>query len=204
MTKRIFIAITLPEDIKKKLVKYQEKIEGLFALPGNEVSHPRPIKWIKKENIHITLLFLGYLDENQLLETIKITKEIVSFYDSFFIVLDQYCYGPPNKKPRQMVWVKIAKNLELLALQRSLEETLFSLPLFQYKQKQCREYLSHITLGRIKQWEFNKLEPEQRPKINEKCSLKFSVNSIKIVESELERTGAKYTILKTYNLKPKI
>ena len=54
MRHRIFIAINLPEDVKKELAKYQEKWPEF------------PAKWMSPENIHITLEFLGYLTNENL------------------------------------------------------------------------------------------------------------------------------------------
>ena len=121
MIKRAFIAIPLPEDIKNQIVSFQKKTLGL------------PINWTKKENLHITLLFLGYLNEDQLSDTIEAFEEIISYHSLFSITLSKYCYGPPNKKLPRMVWIEIAENPKLLSLQNDLKESLFSLPSFQYK-----------------------------------------------------------------------
>ncbi|PIX88575.1 MAG: hypothetical protein COZ30_00470, partial [Candidatus Nealsonbacteria bacterium CG_4_10_14_3_um_filter_36_16] len=56
----------------------------------------------------------------------------------------------------------------------------------------------HITLGRIKQWEFRQIEPEERPEVNEEINLTFEVNSIEVMESELKRGGSEYTILESF------
>ncbi|HUS49948.1 MAG TPA: 2'-5' RNA ligase family protein, partial [Candidatus Paceibacterota bacterium] len=79
---RVFIAINLPEDIKKKLTDYQEKWPEL------------PIRWTKKDNIHITLFFLGYLNNEEIVEVCKMTKEVASRRSSFFVNLNKICYGP--------------------------------------------------------------------------------------------------------------
>jgi len=92
MRKRIFIAINLPEEIKKKLSEYQSKLPDL------------PIRWVKKDNLHITLVFLGYLNDEEILEVCKITEEAASQNSSFFINLKKICYGPPKKMPPRMVW----------------------------------------------------------------------------------------------------
>ena len=89
MPRRIFIAINLPENIKNKLLSYQEKWPEL------------PVRWTKKENLHITLEFLGYLADEELIELFQKTKEMVSEKESFSIRLNKICYGPPAKNPPQ-------------------------------------------------------------------------------------------------------
>ena len=75
MRRRIFIAINLPEEIKEKLASQQEKIEDLFTPYRSEASGSGPIRWTKKDNLHITLIFLGYISNEELLEICKITRE---------------------------------------------------------------------------------------------------------------------------------
>lgn len=183
---RIFIAINLPSDIKEKILVLQKKWPTL------------PVRWVKLENLHITLLFLGYLNTQQLKETIQTVENIAKNHKPFAVTLNRIHYGPPEKRPPRMVWIDIAKNPELLNLQKYLEDTIFSLPSFQYKESEKRFYSPHITLGRIKQWEFRRLEPEQRPQIDEEISLRFPANSIEVMESQLKRGGAEYRIIKSF------
>jgi len=164
MQRRIFIALNLPESIKNKLVKYQLKWLEL------------PCRWTKKENLHITLEFLGYLTDEELMELCQRTRKIASEKKAFSICLNKICYGPPKKNPPRMVWVTGEKIKE------------FNLS-------------PHITLGRIKTWQFRQIEPEERSEINEDIDLNFEVNSIEIMESQLKKTGPDYTILESCPLK---
>lgn len=188
MHQRIFIAINLPEDIKKGLGYFQEKWPEL------------PCRWTKKENLHITLTFLGYLRDEELLEVLKITKEVAARNSSFSINLKKICYGPPKKVPPRMVWTEGEKSEKLEKLQKDLENSLLTASIKGLKPE-VRPYTAHITLGRIKAWEFRQIEPEERPEINEEINLSFEVNSIEIMESQLKRGGAEYTILGSFKLK---
>jgi len=189
MRHRIFIAINLPEDIKKRLSDYQKNWPEL------------PCRWTKKENLHITMIFLGYLNDEELLEVIKLVKEVVSQNQSFSINLNKILYGPPNKPPR-MVWVEGKKSQELANLQKDLENALASSEASTKENSgEIRPYSPHITLGRIKTWEFRQIELEERPEISEEISLIFPVESIEIMESQLKRTGPEYTILESCPLK---
>ncbi|KPJ73084.1 hypothetical protein AMJ48_02465 [Parcubacteria bacterium DG_74_1] len=175
MRHRIFIAINLPGDIKDKLVSYQNKIERLFTSYRAEGSGMGLCRWTKKENLHITLEFLGYLADEELMELCQKTKEMASTKKSFDIHLNEICYGPPDKKPPRMIWVVGEKIKE------------FNLT-------------PHITLGRIKTWQFRQIEPEERPEINKDIDLTFEVKSIEIMESQLKRGGSEYTILESVQL----
>ncbi len=187
MRHRIFIAINLPEDIKKKLADYQNKWLEL------------PCRWTKKENLHITLIFLGYLSDEELLEILKITGEIAARQPTFSITLKKIIYGPPRKIPPRMVWVEGEKSEELGKLQANIEKNFIS---HQDEVSDAgRPYAPHITLGRIRTWEFKRIEPEERPEVNEDIDLSFEVSSIEIMESQLKRTGPDYIILESCPLK---
>lgn len=186
MKHRIFIAINLPEDIKKELVKHQANWPEL------------PIRWTKPENLHITLIFLGHLIDEQILEVCKITEEITSKYQPFLINLKKICYGPPKKMPPRMVWVEGERSKELANLKNDLEKSLIEKINFSQER---RALTPHITLGRIRTWEWRRINAEERPKVDTEIDLSFEVNSIEVMESELKRGGAEYAILESCPLK---
>ena len=186
MRHRIFIAINLPEEIKKELEKFQFKFSEL------------PARWVKPENLHITLAFLGYLTDEELVEVLRITKEVASRHQPFSINLNKILYGPPKMPPR-MVWVEGEKSKDLANLQIDLEKSLTSSGKIRFEPEE-RSFTCHITLARIKQWEFRQIEPDERPQIDEDISFSFEVNSIEVMESELKRGGAEYTVLESAKL----
>ena len=190
MPRRIFIAINLPEKIKENLVSYQRKWPEL------------PIKWTKKDNLHITLVFIGHVKDEEIPEICNIVEKIAEKNSVFTISLNKIVYAPPKKMPPRMVWASGEKSEQLTKLQRALENSLLASPLKKNIKQEKRLYSPHITLGRIKRWDFKQLEIEERPSINEDVSFNFEVSSIEIMESQLKRTGAEYTVLNSYNLNP--
>jgi 2'-5' RNA ligase len=50
-------------------------------------------------------------------------------------------------------------------------------------------------------WEFRRIEPEERPIITQEIDLKFAVDSIEVMESQLKKIGPDYTILESCPLK---
>ena len=183
MRHRIFIAINLPEDIKKKLADFQSQWPEL------------PARWTKPENLHITLAFLGYLSDEELVKVCQITKEVAKRHEPFLINLIKVCYGPPKKMPPRMVWAEGEKSKGLADLKNNLEKSLIEGRVsFELEE---REFKPHITLARIRKWDFRRFEPEERPQVDEDISLSFEVNSIEVMESQLKRGGAEYSVLES-------
>ena len=164
MRHRVFIAINLPEDIIKQLSAYQLKWPELS------------IRWTKKDNLHITLEFLGYIADKELLPILQNAKGFAFRHKSFAIKFNKIIYGPPDKMPPRMVWA-VGEKIEELGI------------------------TPHVTLGRIKTWQWKQIELDERPEVNEDINLSFEVNSIEVMESVLGRGGPKYTILESCQLK---
>lgn len=186
---RIFVAVNLPEGIKKELVGYQKNWPTL------------PIRWIKKENLHITLMFLGSISEEEIPEVLGTIEQVAQKYNPLSVNLIRICYAPPNKMPPRMLWAVGEKSEKLGQLYNDLQNSLLASSLKGSIGSENRPYSPHITLGRIRQWEFKRVNPEERPDVREKISLNFMVNSIEVMESRLKPTGAEYTVLKSYKLK---
>lgn len=183
---RIFIAINLPEDIKRQLFAYSQKWPEL------------PARWTSKNNLHITLEFLGDLTEEELGEVCVAVKEVAERHNSFSINLNSISYGPDKKIPPKMVWVEGEKPDDLIDLKQDLQEYLLERVKFRPENK---GFVLHITLARIREWEWKKIEPEERPEINEELDLIFTVESIEVMESELKRGGPEYTVIESHSFK---
>ncbi|MBI2644000.1 MAG: RNA 2',3'-cyclic phosphodiesterase [Candidatus Wildermuthbacteria bacterium] len=184
--RRIFIAINLPEDTKHTLLSYQEKWQEM------------PARWTTPENLHVTLAFLGSTSDKELEEVYRIAKETAARSKQFSLTFEKIIYGPQQETPR-MIWAVGDKTPELLALQNNLEKTLSNSPILHY-QPEKREFNLHITLARLREWEFQRIEPEERSEVNENISVSFPVRSIEAMESKLKRSGAEYAILQSFPL----
>ncbi|MCD6284132.1 RNA 2',3'-cyclic phosphodiesterase [bacterium] len=177
---RIFIAINLPKEVKDYLVKFEKKHFNW------------PVRWTKPCSLHITLVFIGYVNDVELEKIKEITKQVVCNYKEFDIVLEKICQGPINAKPR-MIWVLGKKNDYLSCLKEELENAFISSFQIPYNRKENREFFIHITLARAKG--FSKI-----PAIDVKLDMKFKVNSIEIMESRLLKDGAEYDIVESFKL----
>lgn len=172
--KRLFVAINLPEEVKKKIHETFIKL-----VPE------RGYKPVKQENLHLTLAFLGYLDESQekqvkeKLASVKQEKFSLRLQDlGHFHYRVIWLGATEGSKQAQELFEKVKQAL-------SLEEERFS---------------SHITLVRIRHP--NKKEARQ---LMEKLSQKkfdetIEVSSFELMESVLSREGPTYSMLRKYPL----
>jgi 2'-5' RNA ligase len=188
MRRRIFISINLPEKIKEGLISFKEKFSEL------------PARWTKKENLHITLAFLGYVKDEDIPKIVEITKNVASQHEPFSIRIVKIAYGPPRVSPPRMVWAIGEKNENLWKLQENLKNSLMEMKIPQLEEEEGRGFIPHITLARIRKWEFKQMDPEERPEINEDVDFSFEVKSIEIMESHLKMGGAEYTVLESLPL----
>ena len=191
---RIFIAINLPENIKEKLADLEKEIANSFP---QEVSRGM-IRWVKKENLHLTLLFIGSVREEEIPQICQIIKIIAQTQKSFSMRFEKVGYGPPGKMPPRLIWLDLEKKPELLTLAEKLKKEMAKAGIL--RKIENRAFSPHITLGRIRTWQWRRIEPEERPVIEKEISLDFEVKSIEVMESILKRTGSEYIILESAKL----
>ena len=178
--KRIFIALPVPEEIKNELLSFKEEFSFL------------PAKWVKKENIHLTLFFLGYLkNEEKIKRIMEIGEKISQEQPSFFLSTQKVEFFPKNK-PR-LFWVRLNPSKDLLSLRKKMEEEFLknSIPF------EKENFLPHITLARIKQWQLKELE-EPVSFSERKIDFSFEVSLLEIMESKLKPQGPDYFLLKYF------
>lgn len=179
MQKRIFIAVNLTEEIKKKIKEYSAKLVDLDA------------RWTAPENIHITLVFIGYLDEGKIPLVEKSVEEAVSGFSKFTVKLTNIVLEPA-REPR-MIWLE-AVSVQLGNFKKVVEDNLIKYLKFVPEK---RPFSSHLTLARTKN--IKSLLADKKI-IEKPFSAEFIVPSIEIMESRLKRGGAEHTVVKSFDL----
>lgn len=175
---RSFIAIELPETVSAALAEFQQEFKKCGA----------DVRWIKPDNIHLTLKFLGNIDEKNIDEIVKIIKEVCIKYNMFTLEVRGIGVFPNIKSPR-VLWVGINGNGVLAELQREIEDGMASLGF----ESESRRFTPHLTLGRFrssmgKKNLFDKIELHK----NDSFGL-IEVKSISLMRSDLNPAGARYT-----------
>ena len=197
---RLFIAVNLPENLRRYLAEFSQKWPEL------------PAKWAKSENLHITLNFLGNANDEELSEICRCAIEVARRHDPFVLGLNRIVYGPQGQFSRcqknedlsrypRMVWAMGEKSQEIGNLQKDLESSLFEFSGARY-QKNDPDYAfrPHVTLARLIQTDLRHIDPEEIPAVDEKIAKTFTAESIEVMESELRRGGPIYTVLESAKL----
>ncbi|MCH4886605.1 RNA 2',3'-cyclic phosphodiesterase [Acidaminobacter sp. JC074] len=127
---RVFYAITFTEKTKEKLSFYRDSLSN-HALKG---------KFVTKDNIHLTLEFIGEIKQADL----AVYEEVLDHlsHDSFPLVCNHV--GEFPKKNKSVLWLGLKDSPDLIRLQKNLRKLLevYDLPF------EKRKYHPHITMGR--------------------------------------------------------
>ncbi len=186
---RAFIAIDLPKEIKDNLCLVQENFKKL----------PARINWVNPDNIHLTLRFLGEIEQSQTDKIITAIKGSALLTSPFQINLSSISVFPDTALPR-VIWIGInSGNERIQEIYRNLGTKLKSLGI----PEESRQFLPHITIARIKTilkkkeflMELNNLK-DTSPKVNSY----FQARKITLFKSRLTAKGAVYEIIKELDL----
>lgn len=189
-TKRLFVAINLPMELKRELFEIQKEINGQF---GEDYRNAGVFKWVAMENLHLTLKFIGQVGDSQIPKIVVDTEKMAKSQKPFEIKTERICYDTETSQKRTdlpRARGSVLGGGRVLGSGEMLPRLIW-----------LTTNKGHITLARVKQWVFKKIEPEERPSINQDFEATIPVKSIELMESVLKRTGPEYKIIKSFNLK---
>ncbi len=189
MTRRVFTAIDLPKDIKKGIAKTRDDLKDRFD--------EKVIRWIGDENLHITLLFLGKIREGDLKKIISQLEEIEES-GPIKLALKEIRYFPKDEREAKMIFLNI-EGEGIRMLYQKIKEKIEPLNIIK-KEDNEREFIPHITLGRINLWNFRKYELFEIPEIDEIMNLEFYTNSFCLMESQLKNREVLYRTIKRFKV----
>ena len=177
---RAFIAIEVPKKIREKINHFIEE----------QNKKELPIKWVRFENLHITLKFLGEIDDKKKKEITPVIKELTNKFSPFKVTLEGIGCFPNPRNPR-VLWIGVNEGSEQLCLIAKDAETTLS----RYGFKEEKRFHPHLTIGRIKK--FCKVDDILENQIK---SEPFLADSITLFKSTLKPEGPIYEELQKFTL----
>ena len=181
--KRLFMALNLPREIKEKLAVYLEDL----------ARQNQGVKWVNSEGLHLTLHFLGYLDERKTEEVKSMMGGLEGKFGEMNFSLKRLDAFPNLARPR-IIFLEARQtgDQSVFDLQKMLGLGLIKLKI----DIDDRPWRSHLTLGRVKL-------PGQDIRLQQDLKIlpvDFSVSSFELMESELTPAGARYKKVASFKL----
>ena len=182
---RCFVAIEIPERIQAIL----SEVQSAFRPRIQKAS------WTRRGNFHLTLKFLGDVDENSINDINSTVEEIVENDQPFCIEIGGIGTFPNLYRPR-VLWVGLTQGAKETT---TLANTIVC-ELKKFGFSNDRRFHPHFTLARIRENINMKAHTEIFNKFETIAGTMMDVRHISLVRSELHPSGAVYTPLHIYSL----
>ena len=179
---RTFIAVEIGDEIRKSAVALQQRLARVES--GLRMAPP--------ESLHVTLLFLGEVDDRELVPVCRAVKDVAAREPAFPLRVSGVGAFPTPRRPK-IVWAGITDGAEpMQRLYGLLEEKLIDLGCY---RKEQRGYTPHLTLGRVKAHADADALAVELPKLLAWDGGRTSVTEVLVLSSELRPEGPEYTVL---------
>jgi 2'-5' RNA ligase len=179
---RTFLALELPDHVRAALDGEIARLSAQLHIQS----------WAKTEKLHLTLAFLGELDDAQLAAATDGAVEVAPMFKPFPLQLAGLgTFGPP-RAPR-VIWAGVGGDVaRLLALQAQLVGALAACGF----PREERPFSPHLTLARIKA----PLPPAELARLPQLLAAsgaraRWTADALAVMKSELLRPAARYTRL---------
>jgi 2'-5' RNA ligase len=188
---RSFIAIDLPEELKRGLTDIKLQLQSASRAP---------VKWVDPQSIHLTLKFLGNID-------VSITGKVTEAIEEAVRGVHPCHLGAgglgvfPSMKRVQVVWVGLSGEVDRLShLQQRIESGLAPLGF----ARERRPFTPHLTLARIR----DRATQNERQELGElvagtsfRTDCHIKVDTVHLMKSQLTREGPIYSRISSVTLK---
>lgn len=185
---RAFIALEMNDTLQRHLAGVIRQVA--LVLPG--------IRWVNPSSIHLTLVFLGGLTDEQVAEAIQATEMVAQQARSFSYRLSRLgTFGSP-RYPR-VIWMSVEDpSGSLVSIHRMLNQQLLQRGF----EVDTRPFSPHLTLARLK----SPLSSQEQQQLQLLLAGKphslvpadsYAAHHLDVMKSELLQTGARYTCLQS-------
>jgi len=184
---RTFVAIELTQECRNRLL---EGIETLQSIAGG-------VKWSDEQQLHLTVKFIGDLEEDSVPGAVSALEEAAEETPPFSMDVSGLSGFPPKGVPRVLFAAVQEESGTLQELQSAVENTLAE---ELNVEREDRDYIPHITLGRVKKKGFCPPLPKLVKQLPDSYFGHVDVNEMVLIKSELTPEGPIYTPLHEFRL----
>jgi 2'-5' RNA ligase len=186
---RLFLALPVPSEVKSALSVAQDELR--HRLPSRAAS------WTRPENMHLTLRFLGSVDENRVDALVTNVTTATTGFGVLSLVAERLGAFPDLRYPR-VVWAWVHDGDRLTELQRRVMAATDD-----FTQERAEErFTGHVTLARVKQ--IKRAQAEIIASFVKSAANRqfgaWTASQLELIRSELSADGSQYTRLATFPL----
>ena len=179
---RLFVAIELTNEIRSAVAELLGELRK--AAPQ--------AKWVRPENLHVTLKFLGRTEADKL-QAIQNALGFLRSPEPTTLDFHDLGFFPSEKRPR-VFWMGMKTSSNLPPLAEAIDQAMhkFGFPL------ETRPFAPHLTLARF---EPSGLPVKLGPAVAQNSARNFGsldAREFHLIESKLKPTGAEYTTLQSF------
>ena len=184
---RSFLAFEMPVKIREIVSRALKEMKKL----------PLDVRWVRAENIHITVVFMGNISEDDITPIGEAVSKICNRYGPFNVTLTGSGIFGSLRNPR-VIWIGLDGDLKRMSYFRnSLQKNLTP---FGIKEEK-RRFKPHLTLGRFRKGtgpiaHMDKLLSKYQDIDSPACA----VEELILFKSELRPGGAVYSRLEAWPL----
>jgi 2'-5' RNA ligase len=193
---RVFLAVELSQELRAGLAVVQQELKRRIE---PEMNRDTRISWVQPAKIHLTIKFLGDMNE-QVIDPLRAAlDEAIGSQTAVNVPLERLGVFPRPQGPRVLwigpseSWERGAEAKRVAEIHGAIEQACEGLGFL----REAKPFSPHLTLARIKSGEWHigtvlaKAGVLDRP-----CSLRsLTVESVVLMRSELKPTGSVYTKL---------
>ncbi len=192
---RAFLAVEFDAALRSALSQFQQDLKRQIC---QDTSKAIRISWVQPESIHLTIKFLGDMDEQMIDPLRAAVTRLAPAYSAIQVPVERVGAFPHPQQPR-VLWVGPSEQWErsdagkgLVSLHRAIEDCCHSFGF----QPEGRPFSPHVTIARVKGGErvvgqaLVKSGVMDRP-----LSLGFPVKAVTLMKSDLRPSGPTYTQL---------
>jgi RNA 2',3'-cyclic 3'-phosphodiesterase len=180
---RLFVALEILSTLRENLAALLKSLRG--ASPQT--------RWVRPENLHVTLKFIGEVPETKLA---AVHSALAGVRSEQHVTLDFRGLGFfPNEKHPRVIWAGIEASPNLKTLASDIDKATEKLGI----AREQRAFSPHLTLARF---EPPRLPENLRFAIQENAARDFGslrANQFQLIESKLKPSGAEYTTLESFS-----
>jgi 2'-5' RNA ligase len=175
---RLFIAINLPPDVRAEIAA---------ATAALRAEAPE-LSWIDKSRLHLTLKFLGDVDDSRLDDVRAAVSRVAGQHRELLMALGGIG-AFPNFRRARVVWMGIEHEARLELLHHDIELASESLGF----EIEGRAFRPHLTLARVKH-DLPEARLRALSRVGKQTDFRtdFIVRSVELMSSELSQSGPTY------------